>query len=72
MGVGGRALSFCEIMEFSEAKKSDAIKFLERFAELPPPKPGLHLPMRPVWPQLELEEVEGECLEMTKRYLSEM
>ena len=47
-------------------------KFLERFAELPPPKPAFPLPMQPVWPQLELEEVEGECLEMTKRYLSEM
>lgn len=58
-------------MEFSESKKSDAVKFLERFSELPLPEPGAALPLRPVWPQLELDEVEGECLEMTKRYLSE-
>ena len=57
-------------MEFSEAKKSDAINFLERFTKLVrgPEDP---LPLRPVWPQLELEEVEGECLIMSKRFLSE-
>ena len=55
-------------MEFSEAKKEDAMKFLEK---LSPPEPGAAFPVRPSWPLLEPEEVEGECLEMAKRYLCE-
>lgn len=59
-----------EKMEFSEASKANALKFLEGFVsnELPlgsedPP------PIRPNWPLLEEGEVEAECLEMTRRYL---
>ncbi len=56
-------------MDYSEAKKEDAIKFLERFSEMSPPEPGPDFPLRPSWPRLQPEEVEGECLDMAKRYL---
>ena len=58
-------------MEYSEASKACALKFLEKFVSSEAlPDADQPLPLRSNWPDLLEDELEGECLEMTKRYLS--
>ena len=57
--------------EFSEASKACALEFLEKFtSEEVLPDADAPVPLVPNWPQLEQGELEAECLEMTRRYLS--
>ena len=59
-------------MEFSEDSKLCALKFLEEFTSSEVlPDAGEQLPIRSNWPQLDPGEVEAECLDMARRYLSE-
>lgn len=58
-------------MEFSETSKANALKFLEEFtSEGSAPALEDPLPVRPTWPQMETDELEAECLDMARRYLS--
>lgn len=61
----------CGDIAFSEASKARALKFLAGFtsAEVLPASED-PLPIRPNWPQLEEAELEAECLDMSRRYLS--
>jgi len=56
-------------MDYSESGKESALKFLESFSKESPPESGASFPVRPSWPILEPGEVEGECVDMAKRYL---
>ena len=58
-------------MEFPESSKVNALKFLEKFVS-EDSEPGKEdpLPVRPAWPQLVDNELEAECLEMTRKYLA--
>ena len=64
--------STCGDVAFPEASKASALKFLEEFTSAEPPGTGPDdpLPFRPCWPQLEVSEVEAECLDMSRRYLN--
>ncbi len=58
-------------MDYPETSKACALKFLEGYlsSEVAPAEDE-PLPLRPNWPQLQEGELEAECLDMTKRYLS--
>lgn len=60
-----------ESVEFSEASKACALQFLEHFTSSEV-LPGAEepLPLRTNWPLLEPEEMEGECLDIARRYLA--
>lgn len=61
------------LMEFSEASKACALKFLEEFASSQVlPEAEDSLPIRTNWPQLDEGEIEAECLEIGRRYLAGM
>lgn len=58
-------------MDYPEANRICALKFLETFTSSETlPAGDEPLPLRPNWPDLLEEELEAECLDMTKRYLS--
>lgn len=70
-GKGELVLRF--LMEFSEASKACALKFLEEFASTQVlPEAEDSLPIRTNWPQLDEGEIEAECLEIGRRYLAGM
>lgn len=61
-----------ELQQFSEASKACALKFLEEFTGNEVLPSGEEpLPLRTIWPQLERGEMEGECLDIAKRYLAQ-
>lgn len=58
-------------VEFSEASKACALQFLEHFTSSEVlPSAEEPLPLRTNWPQVEPGELEGECLDIARRYLA--
>lgn len=60
-----------DLQQFSEASKACALKFLEEFTSSEVLPSGEDpLPLRTNWPQLDKGELEGECLDIARRYLA--
>lgn len=56
-------------MEFSEAARTNAIKFLRQFAGTSMEGDGAP-PLRTNWPTFSESELEGECLDMGRVFLA--